>query len=78
MLAPVCLLGEKLGSMGYRELVDFGEVIGFHFSKKPPHIRTKTSFGQIHYAKDGVHIVPAHPNEWTECIQYLKGIYEKR
>jgi putative RNase toxin 50 of polymorphic toxin system len=48
------------GIAGYKELVDFKEVIGFYIDEKGAN-RLATSWGKIHYAKDGVHIVPAKP-----------------
>ena len=51
--------GEPVGNIprgqpGFKERVDFGEVIG-EVGGKP------TTKGIIHYSKDGVHIVPANP-----------------
>lgn len=45
------------GEQGYKEVVDFGEFIGYEINPRTK-IRTPTSKGKIHYAKDGVHIVP--------------------
>jgi hypothetical protein len=47
---------EPRNSAGFKERVDFGEVIGLYNGQQP------TQIGLIHYAKDGtVHIVPARP-----------------
>jgi len=48
------------GQPGYKEAVDFGEPIGYHVDENT-NIRTVTTRGMIHYAKDGVHIVPVKP-----------------
>jgi RHS repeat-associated protein len=48
------------GQPGYRERVDFGESIGNYVDPKTGK-PVPTSKGIIHYAKDGVHIVPARP-----------------
>ncbi|HLF77135.1 MAG TPA: polymorphic toxin type 50 domain-containing protein [Dehalococcoidia bacterium] len=45
----------KLGEAGYRERVNFGEVIGLYNGTAP------TTNGVIHWANDGAHIVPARP-----------------
>jgi hypothetical protein len=44
-----------------KELIDFGEVIGTYVEEGTG--RTfQTSLGNIHYSKNGAHIVPARPN----------------
>ncbi|MES2344772.1 MAG: polymorphic toxin type 50 domain-containing protein [Chlamydiota bacterium] len=48
------------GTPGYRELVNFGEPIGYAVDEKTGEA-VATTWGKIHYAKDGVHIVPAKP-----------------
>lgn len=54
--------GQKIqgvvGETGYRERVDFGEVIGEFVTETT---RTPTTVGTIHYSKKGAHIVPAKP-----------------
>lgn len=46
------------GTAGCKEIVDCGEIIGFHVDKKTG-IRTPTSWCKIHYDKDGgAHMVP--------------------
>ncbi|HSW72122.1 MAG TPA: polymorphic toxin type 50 domain-containing protein [Chlamydiales bacterium] len=50
------------GEPGYKELVDFGEPIGYHVNIKTGE-KTLTTKGTIHYSKKGAHIVPAHPTE---------------
>ncbi|MCU0694816.1 MAG: polymorphic toxin type 50 domain-containing protein [Polyangiaceae bacterium] len=47
------------GQPGFRERVNFGEVIG-DFVKDGT--ATPTMNGIIHYGKGGIHIVPAAPN----------------
>lgn len=42
---------------GYRERVDFGEVIGEFVNKEV--VATSTTIGIIHYSNKGAHIVPA-------------------
>jgi tetratricopeptide (TPR) repeat protein len=51
------LRGDLSGMPGYIEIVDFKEFIGYAVDKET-RIRTPTTTGKIHYAKDGVHIVP--------------------
>jgi filamentous hemagglutinin len=48
------------GAAGYREIVDFGECIGYSVRLDTGE-RIATTWGKIHYAKDGVHIVPTEP-----------------
>ncbi len=45
------------GSPGYQEIVDFGEFIGYAVVREGGE-KIPTTWGKIHYAKDGVHIVP--------------------
>ncbi len=50
------------GKAGYKEVVDFNEYIGYYVHEiTGENILSKR--GKIHYAKDGVHIVPALPHE---------------
>jgi hypothetical protein len=49
---------------GYKERIDFGEFI-VHFVLKVEGQKTQilpTTKGIIHYAQDGVHVVPSNPN----------------
>lgn len=48
------------GTPGYREIIDFGEFIGYHIEKNTG-LRTPTTWGEIHYSKTGAHIVPSRP-----------------
>lgn len=48
------------GSPGYKERVDFGEVIGFYVDKETK-TSVETTIGIIHYSKTGAHITPAKP-----------------
>jgi hypothetical protein len=48
------------GQPGYKERVDFREVIGKYIDPATGQ-SVSTTKGIIHYAKDGVHIVPARP-----------------
>ncbi|MDP1835188.1 MAG: polymorphic toxin type 50 domain-containing protein [Chlamydiales bacterium] len=48
------------GSPGYRERIDFQEVIGYHFDKNTQ-VSQKTTIGIVHYSKNGAHIVPTKP-----------------
>ncbi len=57
--------GKKIGSVkpgkpGFREEIDFQEFIGYYVN---PSTKDKipTTVGRVHYAKDGVHIVPEKP-----------------
>lgn len=45
-----------------QEVVDFQEFISYHVNENTG-VKTPTTKGKIHYAKDGVHIVPAHPEQ---------------
>jgi hypothetical protein len=46
------------GQPGFRERVNFGQVIG---QIEVNGVLTNTTKGIIHYSKAGAHIVPAHP-----------------
>jgi tetratricopeptide (TPR) repeat protein len=48
------------GIPGYQEIVNFGEVIGYEVDFQSGK-QTLTTWGKIHYAKNGVHIVPTKP-----------------
>ncbi|NNM43502.1 MAG: hypothetical protein HKM07_04090 [Chlamydiae bacterium] len=48
------------GSHGYAEVVNFEEVIGYNVTPSTSE-KTLTTWGKIHYAKDGIHIVPTYP-----------------
>lgn len=48
---------QKFGEPGYREVVDFGEIIGYHVDRDTG-LKTATTFGEIHYSNVGAHIVP--------------------
>ncbi len=56
--------GQKItgepGMPGYRERVDFGEIIGYYI-EEGSNIELPTTKGIIHYSKKGAHIVPADP-----------------
>jgi hypothetical protein len=54
------------GESGYRELVNFKEIIGYTVNEETKE-KTITTFGKIQYLKNGVYIVPATPAE-----QYIK------
>lgn len=56
----VKVAGETPGTPGYGEIVNFEEFIGYTMDRETG-IKTPTTYGKIHYAKDGVHIVPTHP-----------------
>jgi hypothetical protein len=43
-------------------VVDFGENIGMFFQNRIP--IGETRFGVVHYGSNGVHIVPANPNQY--------------
>lgn len=55
-----------MGKLGYRERVDFGELVGFHVEKVEKtgeRIKEPTTVGIFHYKADGYfHVVPARPN----------------
>ncbi len=48
------------GTPGYQELVNFKEFIGYDINQETG-AKIATSWGKIHYAQDGVHIVPTRP-----------------
>jgi filamentous hemagglutinin len=48
------------GMPGFKERINFGEVIG-NYVDPVTGLSTPTTNGIIHYATDGVHIVPARP-----------------
>lgn len=60
-----------VGEAGYKEIIDFNEYIGYHVLEETGE-KTLTTRGKIHYAKNGVHVVPALPQELID-----KGFYEK-
>ena len=48
------------GVAGYQEIVNFEEFIGYCVNSETGK-QTATTWGKIHYAKEGVHIVPTDP-----------------
>ncbi len=50
-------IGDIPGMAGYMEIVDFKEFIGYSVQEATG-VKTPTTLGKIHYAKNGVHIVP--------------------
>lgn len=48
------------GLPDYREALNFGEHIGYHVNKDTG-VMTATTWGEIRYAKNGVHIIPILP-----------------
>jgi tetratricopeptide (TPR) repeat protein len=48
------------GKPGYKEDVNFHEIIGYAIDRDTGK-KIATTWGKIHYAKDGVHIVPTKP-----------------
>jgi tetratricopeptide (TPR) repeat protein len=48
------------GSPGYKEIVNFGEFIGYYIDQTTGK-SISTNWGKIHYSKNGVHIVPTSP-----------------
>ena len=53
--------GEMAPKCTYKEIVNFGKVIGESINDKTG-IRTPTTWGKIHYGKKGAHIVPYLPD----------------
>jgi hypothetical protein len=53
---------KRMYEKNYKESVDFKEKIGIWRDKEGVLPDTDTSFGIIHYAKKGAHIVPSIPN----------------
>jgi tetratricopeptide (TPR) repeat protein len=52
----------KIGEPGYQEIVDFEEFIGYHVCDQTG-TKTPTTWGKIHYSKNGAHIVPTKPKQ---------------
>lgn len=50
------------GSPGYKEVINFGEHIGFAIDAETLN-KIPTTWGKVHYSKDGVHIVPYVPKD---------------
>lgn len=50
----------EVGTLNFKEIVDFGEFIGYDVDFKTGE-KTVTSWGKIHYGANGVHIVPTKP-----------------
>jgi hypothetical protein len=59
---PKSVTGIGPGAPGYKEVVNFGELIGYDVNPRTGE-KIATAWGIIHYAKDGAHIVPARPRE---------------
>jgi tetratricopeptide (TPR) repeat protein len=49
-----------IGDVGYQELIDFKEFIGYNVCEITGK-KTPTNWGKIHYSKTGAHIVPTSP-----------------
>lgn len=65
LVQDFCGTGLKAGNLqpgtaGYQEIVNFKEFIGYSVDFETGK-KTATTWGKIHYAKDGVHIVPTKP-----------------
>jgi hypothetical protein len=54
--------GGAPGMPGYVEIINFGEFIGYAIERTTGE-KVATTWGKIHYAKDGVHIIPTKPRE---------------
>ncbi len=54
-----------VGEAGSKEIIDFGEDIGFHVDQSTGE-KTPTTVGTVHHSKSDVHIVPALPREEEE------------
>jgi len=55
----------SFGEANYREVVNFGEIIGEHITKDGEKILT--SVGEIHYNAEGAyHVSPVHPKKWFQ------------
>jgi hypothetical protein len=52
------------GTAGYKEKVNFGEVIGKVKNGDDPENFLETTWGMIHYSKNGAHIVPNSPDKF--------------
>lgn len=52
--------GDIPGAAGYQEIVNFKEFIGYDVNPRTGQA-IPTNWGKIHYAQDGVHIVPTAP-----------------
>lgn len=50
----------EAGSLEFKEIVDFNEFIGYNVDFSTGE-KTATSWGKVHYGKNGVHIVPTKP-----------------
>jgi len=60
--------GRVIGEIGYKEVVDFGEIIGIYIKEEGKGniiIKKSTQFGTIHYKKNGsLHVIPANPSQF--------------
>lgn len=54
------LNGKNPGSAGYQEIINFNEFIGYAVNPDTGE-KVATTWGKVHYATDGVHIVPTMP-----------------
>ena len=52
----------NIGEAGYQEVVNFEESIGYHVCDQTGE-KIPTTWGKIHYSKNGAHIVPARPKK---------------
>lgn len=58
----------SFGEAGYKELVEFDEIIGIHVEFKTE-ARYPTRIGEIHYDKNGgYHVVPVEPNKLQRLL----------
>ncbi len=54
----------EFGAPGYKERIDFGEIIGMYMDMDTKKFKPTTQ-GIIHHAKDRVHVVPCRPKEFN-------------
>lgn len=52
----------NIGEAGYQEVVNFEESIGYHVCDQTGE-KIPTTWGKIHYSKNGAHIVPMRPKK---------------
>jgi len=68
--------GKEPGAFGYHELVNFKQRIGYAVNAKTG-ARFPTSWGKIHYGKNGTHIVPTYPRYEKSTLSHLFKIKDE-
>ena len=68
--------GEMTPKCTYKEVVNFGKVIGESINKRTG-TKTPTTWGKIHYGNRGAHIVPTYPEMIEQEIKEMYYLSKK-